>query len=126
MNDNGLGTALRWLRNRRALSLREFSQLTGVDHAYIHRLEKGEKSSPTDETLSKLVRVLRTDPREVDIVHWLGAHPDADPRVVEFALNDPSVPIELFSAAASVVHRGSGRPDPATLFKRVRQIFTEA
>ena len=125
MNENGLGAALRWLRDRRKLSLRELSQLSGVDHAYIHRLEKGEKSKPTDETLTKLLRVLRADPREADIVHWLGAHPDADPSVVSFALNGPSISVDLFSAAASIVHRGSGRPDPAMLFDRVRQIFAE-
>lgn len=121
----GLGVALRWLRARRRLSLRELGQLSGVDHAYIHRLEKGEKSNPTDEILAKLLRVLRADPREADIVRWLAAHPNADPKVVEFALNDPSISIDLFSAAASIVHRGSGRPDPATLFNRVRQIFAE-
>ena len=105
--------------------MRELGQLSGVDHAYIHRLEKAEKSNPTDETLAKLLRVLRADPREADIVRWLSAHPDADPKVVEFALNNPSISIDLFSAAASIVHRGSGRPDPATLFNRVRQIFAE-
>ena len=125
MNDNGLGTALRHLRDRRALSLREVSQLSGVDHAYVHRLEKGEKARPTHETLDKLLRVLRAGPRDADIVRWLISHPDSDPRVVEFALDDPSITIEEFSAAAGVVHRGSGRPDPATLFARIREIFAE-
>ena len=125
MNKNGLGIALRWLRNRRTLSLRELRKLSGVDHAYIHRLEKGEKFSPTDETIDKILRVLRASPREADIVRWLVAHPEADPNLVGFALNDQSVTIEVFSAAASVMHRGSGRPDPATLFDRVRQIFAE-
>ena len=125
MNNKGLGTALRYLRDRRTLSLREISQLSGVDHAYIHRLEKGEKSRPTDGTLDKILRVLRAGPREAAIVRWLVSHPDSDPRVVEFALNDPSITMELFSAAASVVHRGSRRPDPATLFERIRQIFAE-
>ncbi|MYH15985.1 MAG: helix-turn-helix transcriptional regulator [Gammaproteobacteria bacterium] len=125
MKDNGLGTAIRLLRDRRTLSLREISQLSGVDHAYIHRLEKGEKSRPTDETLDKILRVLRADTREADIVRWLVSRPDSDPGVVEFALNDPSITIDMFSAAAGVVHRGSGRPDPATLFDRIRQIFAE-
>ena len=125
MSHNGLGTALRHLRDRRTLSLREISQLSGVDHAYIHRLEKGEKSRPTDETLDKILRVLRAGPRETDIVRWLVSHPDSDSRVVEFALNDPSITIDMFSAGAGVVHRGAGRPDPATLFKRIRQIFAE-
>ena len=37
------GILLARLRERRDLSLRELGLISGVDHAYIHRLETGEK-----------------------------------------------------------------------------------
>ncbi len=122
---NGLGTALKILRERRTLSLRELGQLSDVDHAYIHRLEKGNKKSPSLETLAKLLRVLRTNDREAEFLRWLAGHPESDPAVVEYALKDDSIDIEMFTVAASVVHRRTTRPDPAALFKRIRRIFSE-
>lgn len=125
MENSGLGTALRILRERRTLSLRELGQLSDVDHAYIHRLEKGNKKSPSLETLTKLLRVLKTNDREAELVRWLVGHPESDPAVVEYALKDDSIDIEMFTAAASIVHRGTTRPDPAVLFERIRRIFSE-
>lgn len=125
LSANGLGSGLRWLRERRDLSLREIGQLSGVDHAYIHRLEKGDKSNPTEDTMDKLIRVLRADPRQSSVMKWLVSHPDTDPDMVEYALENESISIELFTAAAGVAFRGAGRPDPETLFARVRQIFEE-
>ena len=126
MDKNGLGSALRVLRERRTLSLREFGQLSDVDHAYIYRLEKGDKTSPTWETLKKLLKVLRVDDRETSIVRWLVDHPECDPAIVKYALNDNSIDIEMFSAAAGVVPRETTRPSPEILFMRIRRIFSEA
>jgi transcriptional regulator with XRE-family HTH domain len=123
MPQTGLGIALKKLRERRTLSLREVGQLSAIDHAYVHRLESGEKTSPTAELLGKLLKVLKPDEREADMVKWLMEHPDADPDLVEFAMADPSVSVEVFTAAAGVRHRGTARPDPATLIARVRRAF---
>ena len=43
MPESALGFLIRFLREQRGLSLRELGRLAGVDHAYIHRLETGEK-----------------------------------------------------------------------------------
>src|ERR1700693_393204 len=107
MAQTGLGIALRKLRERRTLSLREVSQLSTVDHAYVHRLETGEKTSPSEELVGKLLRVLKPTERETDIVKWLTDHSDADPDLVEYVLDDESINVELFTAAAGVRHRGS-------------------
>jgi len=40
---------LRLFREERTLSLRELSTLSGVDHAYIHRLESGDKTAPSPD-----------------------------------------------------------------------------
>jgi hypothetical protein len=56
---------------------------------------------------------------------WLVDHAEADPRLVEFVLNDPSISIDIFSAAAGVRHRGNTRPDPATLIARIQRAFED-
>jgi HTH-type transcriptional regulator, competence development regulator len=121
----GLGVALRKLRERRKLSLREVSTLAGVDHAYIHRLESGEKVNPSDDLLRKLRRVLKPTERDAAIVEWLALHPDADSHLVEFVLDDANVSFDIFTAAAGVRYRGPTRPDPATLIARVKRAFED-
>ena len=125
MPQTGLGVALRKLRERRTLSLREMSQLSTVDHAYVHRLETGEKAGPSEELLARLLKVLKPAERDADIVKWLARHPETDPALVEYVLDDESIELELFTAAAGVRHRGNARPDPAILIARIRRAFED-
>lgn len=125
MAQTGLGVALRKLRERRTLNLRELSQLSSVDHAYVHRLETGEKTSPSEELVGKLFKVLKPSEREADIVRWLVEHPDTDTELVSYVLDDDSVDLEMFTMAAGVRHRGAARPDPSTLINRVRKMLAE-
>lgn len=125
MSQTGLGVALKTLRERRTLSLREIGQLSSVDHAYVHRLESGEKTNPSADLVEKLLRVLKPGERDAALVMWLVDHAEADPRLVEFVLNDPSISIDIFSAAAGVRHRGNTRPDPATLVARIQRAFED-
>jgi HTH-type transcriptional regulator, competence development regulator len=121
MTQTGLGAALRKLRDRRTLSIREVGKLSDIDHAYIHRLETGEKTNPSPELVGKLLTVLKANDREAAIVKWLVDHSDARPDVIEFTLENPDVDFEVFTVAASARHRGAARPDPATLIERVRR-----
>lgn len=125
MSQTGLGTALKALRERRTLSLREIGQLSSVDHAYVHRLESGEKANPSRDLIEKLLKVLKPGERDAELMIWLVDHPETDPRLVEFVLQDPSINIEIFMAAAGVRHRGSTRPDPATLIARIQRAFED-
>jgi len=125
MSQTGLGVALKTLRERRTLSLREIGQLSSVDHAYVHRLESGEKANPSPDLVDKLLRVLKPGERDAALVMWLVDHAEADPRLVEFVLQDPSISIDIFSAAAGVRHRGNSRPDPATLIARIQRAFED-
>jgi len=125
MAQTGLGVALRTLRERRTLSLREMSQLSSVDHAYVHRLETGEKTSPSHELVGKLLKIFKPTERDTEIVKWLVDHPDADPSLVEYVLADSNIDAEIFTAAAGVRHHGTTRPNPATLIGRIRRAFKE-
>lgn len=117
----GLGVALRKLRDRRTLSIRELSRLSGVDHAYIYRLEEGEKSSPSEDRINALLSNLKATAREAAIVKWLVEHPDTWTELVEFALDDATVTVDEFTMAAGVRHRGAARPTPAVLLERIRR-----
>lgn len=125
MPELGLGTALRALRERRDLNVREVAKLADVDHAYIYRLESGEKTNPSEDMLVKLLRTLKANERDATFVRWLASHPDTDPGLVIYALDTTDVEFEIFTMAAGVRHRGHVRPDPATLIKRARMLSQE-
>lgn len=125
MPQSGLGILLRQLRENRGLSLREVGQLSSTDHAYVYRLETGEKESPSSEVFTKLLRVLKPTDRENEIAKWLVDHPEADPELVLYTLKDATIDPEIFMAAAGVRHRGTARPDPATLIARVKRAFED-
>ena len=57
------GYTLRKFREARNLSLREFGKLCDVDHAYIHRLEREEKTAPSDQVVDAFARTLKLNPR---------------------------------------------------------------
>ena len=121
MGTTGFGTALCFLRNRRTLSARELGKLSGVDHAYIYRLENGEKTNPSQELIYKLLKVLKPSDREGSVVKWLADHPDTSSSLVSYVLEDDSVEFEVFTMAAGARHRGTKRPEPAVLIERVRR-----
>ncbi len=125
MPPNGLGAALSKLRDRRTLSIRELSTLADVDHAYVYRLETGEKTNPSDEAIEKLIRGLKPSDREAKMLKWLAEHPDTDVKLVLHVLEDGTVTFEQFTAAAATMHRGNIRPDPEKLIARVRKIMSE-
>ena len=125
MKKYGLGLLLQHLRERRGLSLRELGQLADTDHAYIHRLEQGEKAAPSDDVLARLIRALKADRREAEMLRFLAAHPETAQELVVEVLNDPTVTYEVFAAAAGAAFRGSARPNYAQLLARVRRILLE-
>jgi transcriptional regulator with XRE-family HTH domain len=125
MAQSALGFLLRNLREERKLSLREAAQLAEVDHAYVYRLETGDKESPSEEVLSRLIRALKAPKREAEILRYLAAHPDADAGFVAHVRQDPTVTFDEFASAAGMVFRGAGRPDHATRIARVRRILNE-
>lgn len=125
MGQTALGLLLEHLREQRGFSLRDLSDLSKVDHAYIYRLEKGDKESPSDEVLSKLIRPLKAEKREADMLRYLAEHTETDPELVGYVLGDKTVTYEEFTAAAGAAFRGQARPDYPKLIARVRKILSE-
>ena len=120
-----LGLLLQKLREGRGLSLRDLALLADIDHAYIYRLETGDKEAPSDEVLSKLIRALKLGKREAEMLRYVAGHADTDAGLAAAVLKDPTVSIEVFTAAAGAVYRGNVRPDYPTLIDRVRRILRE-
>jgi transcriptional regulator with XRE-family HTH domain len=123
MGQPALGLLLRSLRDARGLSLRELAQLAGIDHAYVHRLETGDKESPSDDVLSRLIRALKAEKREAEMLRYLAEHTDTDPNLVSLVLNDKTVSYEIFASVAGAAFRGTARPDYPKLIGRVRRIL---
>lgn len=126
MATSALGVLLRHLREEQRFSLGELAQFAEVDRAYVYRLETGEKESPSEEVLSRLIKVLKPDARRLDMLRFLAVNPGIDPVLTEYVVKiDPSVTFDEFVPAATVRHRGNVRPDPATLIERVRKFLKE-
>lgn len=125
MAASALGVLLRYLREERRFSVRELGEFAGVDHAYVYRLETGEKESPSDEVLARLIKVLKPDTRHVEMLHFLAKNPGLDPTLTEYVMKEPSVALDVFVPAATMRYRGNVRPDPKTLIERVRKYLQE-
>jgi len=123
MGESALGFLLRSLREERGLSLREAAQLAELDHAYIHRLETGEKESPSEEALAKLIRALKPPKRESEMLQFVAANAAVRPDLIVFVRDDLSVTYAEFSALSGIAFRGPARPDYKTMLARIRKIL---
>ena len=115
---SAFGILLKRLRDDRDLSLREVGQLANVDHAYIYRLETGEKESPSDEVINQLVRVLKPSGRDAEMLRFLSTHPEADTKLTEYVARDPEIGFHIYASAAGMRFRGGRRPEPKEPLER--------
>jgi len=100
------GYALRKFREDRNLSLREFGKLCEVDHAYVHRLEKEEKTSPSDEIIESFVRALKLNPRRARLLRMLAGR-TVNQALVDVFIEDEDRPLELLEPLAQMSFRGT-------------------
>jgi len=119
MPESALGHLLKKLREQRGLSLRELARLADVDHAYIYRLETGDKDEPSADILSKLTRSLKPTRREADMLQFLAQSSGTSPELVELTLQDPTISFNVFTGVAGLAFRGK-RPNFPELIARVR------
>jgi len=103
------GYALSKFREARGLSLREFGKLCGIDHAYIHRLEKDEKTAPSDEVVESFVRTLKLTPRRARLLRQLVGKA-VNEQLIDVFIEDEDRPLELLDPLAQMSFRGK-RPE---------------
>lgn len=124
MPESAMGVWLKGLREGCKLTLRDLAQRSEVDHAYIHRLETGEKESPSDEVVNKLSVALSPTKRDAEIFRFLASHPNVDVDMLNFVRENADVTFPEFHMLTTVVNRGT-RPDYATSLARIRRILQE-
>ncbi len=120
-SENAFGRFLRRLREGRNLSLRDLGLLSGVDHAYIHRLETGEKEAPSAEIVGRLIRHLKADDRQAGVLRIL-AEVDAPQDLVDLVLSDQTIDLRDFQSAAQIKYRGKARPKWDRVIKEIRGV----
>lgn len=121
MAESAFGVVIRLLRERRELSLRDLGTLAEVDHAYISKIERGEKEPPPEETFGRLVRHLKPSAHELAVLKILHSNTGVDPALAVHALTDPEATPEILTIAISVAYRGAARPTPAEWIRRAKQ-----
>lgn len=124
MGESALGLWLQHLRNERGFSLRELAQLSGVDHAYIYRLETGAKEAPSEEVLTKLLRALKAGKRDADMLRYLAAHTDVDSGLMPHVTADSTITCDVVAMVSGASSRGA-RPDYPKLIARARAFLVE-
>ena len=121
------GHTLRRSREARGLSLRELAKLCEVDHAYIHRLERDEKTAPSEQVVDSLVRTLKLTARRAELLRILVGK-TISPTLVDVFLEDEDRPLDLLEPAYQMSFRGK-RPETAEDWRkhvdRLARFFSE-
>lgn len=103
------GYALKKFRENRGLSLRELGKLCDIDHAYIHRLEKDEKTAPSEQVIDSFVRYLKLTPRRASLLRLL-VGTSINEQLVDVFIEDEDRPLELLEPSYQMSFRGK-RPE---------------
>lgn len=125
MSTTAFGILLRHLRGQSKLSLRELGEQADLDHAYIYRLEKGDKIAPSADVTDRLARALQLTTRDREILEYVADRSETDPRFAELAAEDPSISSDEFFAAAGAAFRGRARPEPRIMIERARRMLRD-
>ena len=117
------GELLKRFREEREFTLRDLGKLSEVDHAYIHRLETGEKTAPSVNTVKALTKALKLDSRKAHILQFLVDQlvPDS---LIEIVLEEPEYDLADFESVVVMSHRGM-RPKTKVDWKRLLDMVRE-
>lgn len=118
----GFGDALRRFREERGLSLRELDKLSGVNYAYIQRLENNEKTSPSDEKLEALCKALKLSAQRRGLLTSLLTLPPVPDALFEAMLQHSAATVDAFIVASRVSFRGTRPTTPEAWIKKLDEI----
>lgn len=111
------------MRERKELSFRELEKRAGdLDHAYIWRLEKGDRAAPSEDVVIRLSHALELDDREGDVFRLLAKSVTVEKALYDLMLSRVDIPWEDFEDVATMSFRGE-RPDTEEAWlKRIKLI----
>ena len=103
------GYVLRKFREESNLSLRDLGKLCEVDHAYIHRLERDEKTAPSQQVVNSFVRALNLSPRQAQLLRLLVGK-TVNEQLINVFIEDKNRFLDLLEPAYQMSFRGK-RPE---------------
>ena len=108
----GFGDALKRFREDRGLSLRELDKLSGVNYAYIQRLESNEKIAPSDEKIDALCGALKLSAQRRELLRVLLSNSPVPDALFDAMFQHGLATVDAFVIASRVSFRGK-RPTTA-------------
>ncbi|MCZ0954703.1 MAG: helix-turn-helix transcriptional regulator [Rhodospirillaceae bacterium] len=99
------GHTLKRFREARNLSLREFGKLCEIDHAYIFRLEREEKTAPSEPVVNTFVRTLKLSPRRSRLLRLMVGK-SINHTLIDLFIDDEGLPLDLLEPAYQMSFRG--------------------
>jgi len=111
-------------REKKDLTLRQLQdKADNLDHAYISRLEKGERDRPSEATIEKLGKALQLNKRERQILALL-AEREIDDTLYTLMATRTNMTWSALEPAATVSFRGQ-RPNTEEDWLRIINLLQE-
>ncbi|MEN5141219.1 helix-turn-helix domain-containing protein [Pseudomonas juntendi] len=111
------------MRERKELSFRDLERRAGdLDHAYIWRLEKGDRASPSTEVITRLSHALELDDREEAVFKLLARSVVVEDSLYHLMVTRPDIQWEDFEDVATMSFRGERPNTKEAWLKRIELI----
>ncbi|EIU7167001.1 TPA: helix-turn-helix domain-containing protein [Pseudomonas aeruginosa] len=111
------------MRERKELSFRDLEKRAGdLDHAYIWRLEKGDRVAPSEDVVARLSQALELDDRECDVFKLLAKSITVEDSLYHLMLSRMDIPWEDFEDVATMSFRGERPNTEEAWLKRIELI----
>lgn len=111
------------MRERKELSFRDLERRAGdLDHAYIWRLEKGDRASPSTEVITRLSHALELDDREEAVFKLLAKSVVVEDSLYHLMVSRPDIQWEDFEDVATMSFRGERPNTQEAWLKRIELI----
>lgn len=112
------------MRERKELSFRDLEKRAGdLDHAYIWRLEKGDRAAPSDEVVARLSHALELDEREGEVFRLLAKSVTVDDALYDLMTSRVDLPWDVLEDAASMSFRGERPTTKEAWLKRINMLL---
>lgn len=111
------------MRERKELSFRDLERRAGdLDHAYIWRLEKGDRAAPSEEVVNRLSHALELDEREVEVFKLLAKSVTVEDSLYRLMVSRVDIPWLDFEDVATMSFRGERPNTEDAWLKRIQLI----
>lgn len=111
------------MRERKELSFRDLEKRAGdLDHAYIWRLEKGDRAAPSGEVVDRLSHALELDEREVEVFKLLAKSVTVEDSLYRLMVSRADIPWVDFEDVATMSFRGERPNTEDAWLKRIELI----